>query len=107
MVEIDEANDVATATATIAMEQVFAGINEKAGLPVGVQRTQSQKAAGADRPGLLPIVSLQILQQCESAVSTHRERDDLHGLLASIGRIRQNAPRSQARMVGVRKRRSA
>jgi hypothetical protein len=27
----------------------------------------------------------------------------IHGLLASIGRIRQTAPRSQARMVGTRK----
>jgi hypothetical protein len=31
------------------------------------------------------------------------ERPAIHGLLASIGRIRQTAPRSQARMVGAPK----
>jgi hypothetical protein len=30
----------------------------------------------------------------------------IHGLLASMGRIRQSAPRSQARMVGARKKRA-
>jgi hypothetical protein len=62
VVEFGETNDVTTAAAAVTIEQILVGVNEKAGLPVGVQRTQSQKAAEADRPGLLPIVSLQVLQ---------------------------------------------
>ena len=73
MIEFDEANDVAPATATIAVEQVLVRVNEKAGLMVGVQRTQPQKAAGADGPGLLPIVCLPDTPATESAVSVHRE----------------------------------
>ena len=53
---------ITTAAAAVTVEQILVGVNEKAGLPLGVQRAQSQKAAEADRPGLLPIVSLQILQ---------------------------------------------
>src|ERR1700732_1057422 len=100
MVEFDEANDVATAMAAIAVEQVLAGVNEKAGLMVGVQRTKPQEAAEADGPGLLPIVCLQILQQ-RNLLFQFIKRSSIHGLLASIRRIRQSALRSQARMVGV------
>src|SRR5438105_2956293 len=99
MVEFDEANDVATATAAIAVEQVFVGVNEKAGLMVGVQRTKPQEAAEADGPRLLPIVCLQILQQ-RNLLFQFIKGSSSHGLLASIRRIRQTAPRSQARMVG-------
>src|SRR5438876_701472 len=55
-----------------------------------------------DGPGLLPIVCLQILQQ-RNLLFQFIERHAIHGLLASIGRIWQSAPRSQATMVGVRK----
>jgi len=51
-------NHVAASTAAVAVEQVFVGVNEKAGPVVGVQRTQSQKAAEADGFRLLPIVCL-------------------------------------------------
>ena len=97
MVELDEANDVAAATAALAVEQVFAGVNEKAGLMVGVQRTQSQETAEADGPSLLPIVCLQILQQ-RNLLFQFIESSSSHGLLASIRRIRQAAGQSQARM---------
>ena len=102
MIEFDEANDVAAATATIAVEQVLAGVNEKAGLMIGVQRTQPQETAEADGAGLLPIVSLQILQQ-RNLLFQFIEGPSSHGLLASIRRIRHAAPTSQARMVGVRR----
>jgi hypothetical protein len=49
---------------------------------------------------------LQILQQWNPLFQLI-ESVTIHGLLASIGRIRQTALKSQARMVGVRKRRSA
>jgi len=103
MVEFDEANDVAAAAATIAVEQVLAGVNEKAGLMVSVQRTQSQETPEPDGPGLLPIVCLQVLEQ-RNLLFQFIERSSSHGLLASIRRIRQAAARSQARMVGARKR---
>jgi integration host factor subunit beta len=58
--------------------------------------------AEADGPGLLPIVCLQIIQQ-RNLLFQLIEIVTTHGLLDSIGRIRQTAPRSQARMVGVRR----
>lgn len=58
VIEFGETNHVAAATTAVAIEQVFVGVNEKAGLVVGVQRTQSQKAAEADGFRLLPIVCL-------------------------------------------------
>jgi hypothetical protein len=105
VIEFSESNHVTTATATIAVEQVLVGVNEKAGLVVSVQRTQSQKAAEADRPSLLPIVCLQILQY-RNLPFQFIESHSIHGLRASIGRIWQSAPRSQARMVGVRRKSS-
>jgi hypothetical protein len=68
---------------------------------VVVEWTQSQKAAESDGSGLLPIERLQILQQ-RNLLFQFVESVTIHGLLASIGRIRQTALRSQARMVGVR-----
>ena len=73
---------------------------------VGVQRTKTQNAAEANGFGLLPVVCLQIIQQWNLLFQLV-ESMAIHGLLASMGRIRQNAARSQARMVGVRKHRSA
>src|SRR6266849_10929567 len=105
MIEFDKANHITATTATVAVKQVFVGVNEKAGLVVGVQRTQPQKAAEADRPGLLPTMGLQIVQQ-RNLLFQLVESLATHGLLASSGRIRQSAPRSQARMVGVCKKRS-
>src|ERR1700674_2934285 len=101
MVEFDEGNDVTTATAALTVEQVFVGVNEKAGLMVGVQRTKPQEAAEADGPGLLPIVSLQILQQ-RNLLFQFIERSSSHGLLASIRRIRQGAPENPGREGGGR-----
>ena len=69
---------------------------------IGVQRTQSHQSAAAELPGRLPIMSLQIVQQ-RNLLFQLVESLATHGLLASMGRIRQSAPRSQARMVGVRK----
>jgi hypothetical protein len=47
-------------------------------------------------------MSLQIVQQ-RNLLFQLIERLATHGLLASNGRIRQSAPRSQARMVGAGK----
>src|SRR6202795_1413212 len=52
--------------------------------------------------GRLPILSLQIVQQ-RNLLFQLVESLATHGLLASIGRIRQSALRSHATMVGARK----
>jgi hypothetical protein len=102
MIEFGETNYVTAATAAVTVEQIFVGVDEKAGLVVGVQRAQPQEAAEADGPSLLPTMCLQILQQ-RYLLFQFIECHAIHGLLASIGRIRQSAPRSQATMVGARK----
>ena len=101
MIELGEANDVAAATAAVAVEEICVWV-DKAGLVVGVQWTQPQQAAEADGLGLLPVMCLEILQQ-RNLLFQFIERCSIHGLLASMGRIRQSALRSQATMVGLNK----
>ena len=105
MIEFGEANHIPAAATAVAVEQVFVGIHQEAWFVIVVQRTQSHQSAAAEWPGRLPIVCLQIVQQ-RNLLFQLIESLTTHGLLASIGRIRQTAPRSQARMVGVRKKRS-
>ena len=102
VIEFGKANHVTAATTAIAVEQALAGIHEEAWFVIGVQRTQSHQSATAEMSDRLPIMSLQIVQQ-RNLVFQLVESLAIHGLLASIGRIRQSAPRSQARMVGVHK----
>jgi hypothetical protein len=63
VVQLDEANHVTATAAAIAVEQALVGIDQKAGLVVGVQRTQSQPAATAQCPRWPPLLRLQIIQQ--------------------------------------------
>ena len=76
MIEFGEANHVSAATTAVAVEQVFAGVHQKAWLVICVQRAQSHQSAAAELPRRLPIMCLQIVQQTESAVSTRREPVD-------------------------------
>jgi hypothetical protein len=72
MVEFDEANDVATATAAIAVEQVFVGVNEKAGLMV---RRAADKAPGSGRSRWAAPVANRVFADTpatESVVSVHQ-----------------------------------
>jgi len=69
-----------------------------------VQRAQPHPAAPAERPRRLPIMRLQITHE-RNLLFQVVESLAIHGLLASIGRIRQSAMRSQATMVGARKKR--
>jgi hypothetical protein len=87
------------------VEQILLGVHQQAGFVVWVQRTQSQEAAEADGPGLLPTMCLKILQEW-NLLFEFIESGSIHGNLASIGRIRQRAMKSQATMVGVRKKAS-
>jgi hypothetical protein len=106
VIEFGKANHVTAATTAVAVEQALAGIHQETWFVIGVQRTQSHPSAAAELSGRLPIMSLQIVKQWDLLFQLV-ESLATHGLLASIGRIRQNAPRSQARMVGIRKKRSS
>ena len=100
MIEFGKANHVTAATTAVAVEQALTGIHQETWFVIGVQRTQSHQATAAEMSGRLPILRLQIVQQ-RNLLFQLIESLATHGLLASIGRIRQSAPRSQARMVGV------
>jgi hypothetical protein len=63
MVKFNEANHIPTTAAAIAVEQALVGIDQEAGLVVGVQRTQSQPAATSQCPRWPPFLRLQIIQQ--------------------------------------------
>ena len=76
-------------------------MHQKAWFVVDVQRTQSQQSTAAEITGRSPILGLEIVQQ-RNLLFQLIESLATHGLLASIGRIRHSAPRSQAAMVGVR-----
>jgi hypothetical protein len=102
MIEFGEADDIAAATTTVAVEEILLRVHQQARFVVWVQRTQSQEAAEADGPGLLPTMCLEIFQEW-NLLFEFVESGSIHGLLASIGRIRQRALKSQAAMVGVGK----
>jgi hypothetical protein len=76
--------------------------SQEAGFAIGMQRTQPHPSTAAEAPDRLPILSLQIVQQ-RNLLFQLVQSLAIHGLLASSGRIRHSALRSQARMVGVRK----
>jgi hypothetical protein len=99
VIQFGKANHVTAATAAITVEQVFERIHQKAWLMIFVQRTQSHESTTADCSGRPPILGLQIVPQ-RNLLFQLVESLTTHGLLASVGRIRQSAPGSQARMVG-------
>src|SRR5687768_16047279 len=83
-----EANHVPAAAAAITIEQVFERIHQKAWFVIFVQRTQSHESSTAEPSGRAPIIGLQIVQQ-RKLLFQLVEGLTTHGLLASIGRIRQ------------------
>src|SRR5687767_3605634 len=91
MMEFHKANHVTATTTAIAIEQAFAGIHKKAWFVIGVQGTQSHQSTAAKLPGRPPIMSLQIVQQ-RNLLFQLVERLTIHGLLASVGRIRRPRP---------------
>jgi hypothetical protein len=58
MVKLDEADHVAAAAATIAVEQVFVRVHQKARFVIGMQWTKSHEAPAGDAPDWLPIMGL-------------------------------------------------
>jgi len=69
-----------------------------------MQWAQPHPSARAEGPRRGPIMRLQIAHQGDLLFQVF-ESLAIHGLLASMGRIRQSALRSQATMVGARKKR--
>src|SRR5689334_8101671 len=102
VIEFGKANHIAAAAAAVAVEQAFAGIHHEAWLTIVMQRAQPHPSAAAELPCWPPILCPQIVQQ-RNLLLQFVERQASHGLLASNGRIRRNAARSQATMVGARR----
>lgn len=88
-----------TATAAIAIEQAFVGIDQKAWFVVFMQRAQPKPSVAAQRPGWPPVMSLQVVQQRNLALQLV-ENLAIHGPVLLSGRIRHIVARSQATMVG-------
>ena len=105
MIELREANHIPAAATAVAIEEVFVGIHQEAWFVIFVQRAQSHPSAATEWPCRVPIMRLQIAHE-GNLLFQLVESLAIHGLLASTARIRQTAPRSQARMVGARKNRS-
>lgn len=99
MIELRKANHIPAAATAVAIEECFVGIDQEAWLVIFMQRAKPYPPAATERPCGVPIMRLQILHQ-RNLLLQLVERLAIHGLLASTGRIRHNAPRSQARMVG-------
>jgi hypothetical protein len=102
VIEFSEANHVSTTATAVAVKKVVVGIHQEAWLVVSMQRAQPHPSATAEWPRRVPILRLQITQE-RNLLFQIVESLAIHGLLASIGRIRQSALRSQATMVGVRR----
>jgi hypothetical protein len=55
---LGKADDVAAAPASIAVEQVLAGVHEKTRATIGMQRAQSHQPPAGDASGGFPILCL-------------------------------------------------
>jgi hypothetical protein len=102
VIEFDKPNHIPTTAAAVAIKQILARVHQETGLMIIVQGAQSHPAAQPESPFRMPILSLEVLQQRNLPLQ-FVEGLTIHGLLTSIGSIRQTAPRSQATMVGARK----
>jgi hypothetical protein len=106
VIEFSETNDVAAAATAVTVEEVFVGVHQEAWLVISMHRAQPHPSATAKWPRRAPILRVQIAHQGNLFFQLV-ESFAIHGLLASMGRIRQCAPRSQATMVGGRKKYAA
>src|SRR5450432_2456007 len=104
VIEFREANHVSATAAAVAVEKIFVGVHQEAWFVISMQWAQPHPSARAEGPRRGPIMRLQIAHQGDLLFQVV-ESLAIHGLLASMGRIRQSALRSQATMVGARKKR--
>src|SRR5262244_1352732 len=103
VIELRKPNHVSTAATAVAVEEIFVGIHQETWLVIFMQRAEPYPSATAEWSRRMPIMRLQIAHQ-RNLLFQIVESLTIHGLLASISRIRQTAARSQARMVGARER---
>ena len=106
MIEFRKTDDVAASAAAVAEEEILMGSNHEAWFVIFMQGAQPHPAAPAEGPARMPVMRLEIIQERNLLLQVI-DGLAIHGLLASMGRIRQSAARSQARMVGERKQLSA
>jgi len=102
VIEFGEANHISAAATAVAEEKVFVGIHQETWFVISMQRAQPHPSATAEPPRRVPIMRLQITHEWNLLFQIV-ESLAIHGLLASIGRIRQSALRSQTTMVGAPK----
>ena len=102
MIQFGEANDITTAAASVTVEQALVVVQQKARFVIWMQRTQSHPSAPAQSASRPPVMRLQIIQQRDSPLQLV-DSLAIHGLLASMSRIRPTVPRSQTKMVGGRR----
>ena len=102
VVEFGEANHVTAAATAITVEEAFVVIHQEAWVVISMQRAQPHPSSAAERPRRAPILRMQIAHQGNLFFQLV-ESFAIHGLLASMGRIRQSAAISQTTMVGIRK----
>src|SRR5947199_5093023 len=87
-----KANYIAATSTAVAIEQASAGVHHEAGMMISMQWAKSHPPAATELPSRSPIICLEIVQQRNLPLKLV-ECLALHGLLASIGRIRHNAAR--------------
>jgi len=63
VIQLREANHIATTAAAVAVKQVLAGIHQKARPVIGMQGTQAHQLAAGRPSGWLPSLSLQVIEQ--------------------------------------------
>ena len=102
MIKLGKANYVSATSTAVAVEQAFARIDHEARMMILMQWAESHPPAAAELPWWPPIMCLEIIQHRNLPLQ-FVESLASHGLFASSGRIRQNAARSQATMVGPQK----
>ena len=100
--EFDKADKVATAPTAVTVEQVFLRVDVEGRMSVLMQRTESRELGAGANAMPSPVVPLQVLQQRNTLfkpfeILAHGAHSSPSVKIGTLGR------RSQARMVGKRK----
>lgn len=91
VIELDQADEIAAASAAVAIEQIFAGVDPEGRPGFGMQRTQPGHLAAGAAPARLPVVTAEIIEQSD-AVFQFIQTVAVH---ASISRMKMDCGKSQ------------